>query len=220
MTLGAISGLHGRARVGEPKTPHRKARFRGVACERRATTSRESTVDLGGEHMMTWPNKNKQWAIGIVVSVVGIAVAIYFSPSNSLTNVANTGVFINQGHGNVVNNLPRQYFSSTERVILAPEFLGGHNTLNLDNIATLTARWADHIIMILDDVAAVPVIQGSNVFKMSTSNNPTYRFDGKQVRHEIEVGGRTFIVTLKTINNINIPEVANPREYVFGISEK
>jgi hypothetical protein len=78
---------------------------------------------------------------------------------------------------------------------------------------------SDSITLVLDDVA-IPVIKGSNLFKFSTSNNPAYVFDGKQIRHEIQVGGRTFIVTLKDINNLKIPEVANPVEYVFGISEK
>ena len=186
---------------------------------------KESYTEMGyGQHMMKWPDK--KWTIGIVVSVAGIvvsaAVAIYFnSPShNSLTNVANTGN-ITQGRDIVVNNLPRQYFSDTQRVIWAPDFLGGHKTLNLDNAATLTARVAlsGSIIMVLDDVA-VPVIRGSNLFKLSTSNNPQYVFDGKQIRHEIQVGGRTFVVKLKEINNLKIPEVANPVEYVFGISEK
>ena len=39
-------------------------------------------------------------------------------------------------------------------------------------------------------------------------------------RKEITVAGRCFVVTLLQINKLQIANVANPIEYVFGISEK
>jgi len=61
---------------------------------------------------------------------------------------------------------------------------------------------------------------GSNIFKWVTGHGPIYSFGAQHVRQEIPVGGRTFIVTLKEINNVEIPDVADPFELVFGISEK
>jgi len=48
-----------------------------------------------------------------------------------------------------------------------------------------------------------------------------FTFDVAQHRRqEIEVAGRSFMVTLFDIKQLDVPGVANALEYVFGISEK
>jgi hypothetical protein len=48
-----------------------------------------------------------------------------------------------------------------------------------------------------------------------------YVFDlSMNQKHEVVVSGRTFMVTLLKINKLNVPNVPNPIEYVFGISEQ
>jgi hypothetical protein len=61
-------------------------------------------------------------------------------------------------------------------------------------------------------------IQGAQVHVL---DGPQFVFDrGTNKRHEITVEDRTFIVTLQDIIPRQINGVANPLEYVFGISEK
>jgi hypothetical protein len=180
----------------------------------------------------------------IFTSLVTVGVAIvgwlYFAHAdpNSQTIVSTTGITTQgQTGNNIINNVIQQHsFSETQRIIMAPSFLGGNMLLNLDNIATLTA-WPpptrDRVTLMLDFIATPVVMKGlseskdgcdnfhgSNLFKLVTSRGPTYSFDAKHVRQEIPVEGRTFTVTLKEINNIEIQGVADPFELVFGISEK
>ncbi len=119
---------------------------------------------------------------------------------------------------------------------MAPQFLGGNMVLDLDNLATLTA-WPpptrERVTLMLHFIAVPPAMEcvsvtkegcenlrNSNVFKVVTSHGPIYSFDTNHPRHEIPVAGRTFVVTLKEINNVDIAGLSHPFEVVFGISEK
>lgn len=53
-----------------------------------------------------------------------------------------------------------------------------------------------------------------------TAGSP-YVFDtNKNQRHEISLGGRTFIVSLQKVIKLDVPEVPGAIEYQFGISER
>jgi hypothetical protein len=123
----------------------------------------------------------------------------------------------------------RVAFSETQRIKMLPPSLGGNMTLRLDNVATLRLGGVSRnsITLILD---VVPVdlavthspgvsVEGAQIFYHTGATQ--YVFDTHQnQRKEIMVVGRTFIVTLLQISKLAVAEVANPVEYVFGISEK
>jgi hypothetical protein len=124
----------------------------------------------------------------------------------------------------------RTAFSATESIKMWPPFLGGTEMLNLDNVAVLRAltETNDQITFALN---SVPIrmrdidtpdlkIQGAQ-FHIIKGDTPEYLFDrDKNKRHEITVEGRTFVVILQDIVPRDIPNVASPIEYIFGISEK
>jgi hypothetical protein len=58
-------------------------------------------------------------------------------------------------------------------------------------------------------------------FTITKGSATAYTFDtAKNRRHEIAVAGRTYVVTLLEAKELDTPHVANPIEYVFGITEK
>jgi hypothetical protein len=120
--------------------------------------------------------RDKRFLVGsIVVPVVLALIGLIYAKSsnqNSLTNVSNTGI-ITQGIGstNIINIPQHRSFSSTQRIIVAPRFLGGNDVLDLDNVATLTLFplvTRDRVILSLDELR-IPVIPGSDIFKISGS---------------------------------------------------
>jgi hypothetical protein len=129
----------------------------------------------------------------------------------------------------VINSI-RNYFSQTQSIRVLPPSLGGIDYLNLDNVARLklyVPYSANSVTLLLDIVPTSPivrtspnvVVEGAQIYNQSLGVQ--YVFDtGDNKRHEIAVGGRTFVVTLLQINRLGIPNVGNPLEYVFGISER
>ena len=97
--------------------------------------------------------------------------------------------------------------------------------MNLDNVATLRLYVPDAIdlaTLILDTIPMRFPDQGSfKDVEIYTHLGPQYVFDnGDNKRHEIMVAGRTFVVTLLAIRKLYVPNVGNPIEYTFGISDK
>jgi hypothetical protein len=129
----------------------------------------------------------------------------------------------------VINSV-RAFFSQTQSIKVLPPSLGGVDYLNLDNIARLklyVPYSREYVTLLLDIIPTdMPsrsgsgiAVEGAQIYDQSLG--VTYVFDkGAQKRHEITVAGRKFVVTLLQINQLDVPNVANPLEYVFGISEK
>jgi hypothetical protein len=111
-----------------------------------------------------------------------------------------------------------------------PPSLGGVDYLNLDNIARLRlyVPYSKEYVTLLLDIIPTDLpsrsgsgisVEGAQIYNQSLG--VPYVFDkGTQKRHEITVAGRTFVVTLLQIKQLDVPNVAKPLEYVFGISEK
>jgi hypothetical protein len=124
----------------------------------------------------------------------------------------------------------RHAFSETQSIKVAPPFLGGNMTLRLDNVATLglhvpySMQSAPLILDVVPMDLAVehsPNVSVDGAQGYFHSGSANYVFDvQKNKRHDITVAGRTFIVTLQQVKKMDLPGVANPIEYVFGISEK
>jgi len=127
--------------------------------------------------------------------------------------------------------ISRNAFSQRQSIKMLPSSMGGNNTLNLDNVATLRVGLSltnrSDIITLFVDTPAISFpakrtpamsIEGA---ELSTHLGKEYGFDmGKNQRQEIVVAGRTFIVTLLEIKQLDTPGVAAPIEYVFGITDK
>ena len=125
----------------------------------------------------------------------------------------------------------RAAFSATESIKLWAPSLGGNETLDLDNVAILRVvgpAASNQITLALDTVPVrLKDMEIPGKIKIESPQfqirdpSKEYPFDGdKNKRHEIEIGGRTFIVVLKDIFPRTIEGVADPTEYVFGISER
>jgi hypothetical protein len=124
----------------------------------------------------------------------------------------------------------RSAFSQTQSIKVLPPFMGGNMTLTLDNVATLRLHlpYSMQMLTLLLDVVPMDmrVVHNENIQVQGAqgyfhSGAATYTFDAQQrKRQEITVADRTFIVTLLKIGRLDISGVANPIEYVFGISEK
>lgn len=124
----------------------------------------------------------------------------------------------------------RTAFSQTQSIKVLPPSLGGNMTLRLDNAATLrlAAPYSMQMLTLVLDAAPVDLgvqtspgveVQGAQIY--SHAGLSRYTFDvGPQKRQEITVTGRTFVVTLLEVKRPNVTGVANPIEYVFGISER
>jgi hypothetical protein len=123
--------------------------------------------------------------------------------------------------------ITRNAFSATQSVNTLPHSLGGTRILNLDNVATLSLGVPSSMNMVtlfLGPAITYPNIQipgGSIEDQKFMYIEQTYVFElMKTRRREVVVAGRTFIVTLLEIKRLDETRVANPIEYVFGISEK
>lgn len=124
----------------------------------------------------------------------------------------------------------RNFFSDTQSIKILPSSLGGNDSLNLDNVATLQVHvpYTENSITLLLDVVTteLPSIstESMTVEGVTTYNHrlgATYFFDtAEHKRHNISVGNRTFVVTLLGVKMLDVPNVPVAREYEFGISEK
>jgi hypothetical protein len=124
----------------------------------------------------------------------------------------------------------RKAFSETQSIKTLPPFLGGNDTLRLDNVATLHlyVPYSDNSITLVLDASPVRLpdqnndgvaIQGAHTFTHDTKDEIAFDV-GVNKRREITVGDRTFVVTLLEVRHLATPDVAKPLEFVFGISEK
>jgi hypothetical protein len=122
--------------------------------------------------------------------------------------------------------ITRNAFSATQSINTLPHSLGGTRILTLDNVATLSLgvpSSMDMATLFLGPAVTYPNVQipgGSIEDRKFMYIEKTYVFDLTNRRREVVVAGRTFIVTLLEIKRLDEPRVANPIEYVFGISEK
>jgi len=178
---------------------------------------------------------------GLLTLGVAIVGWLYFTQAgpNLQTIVTNNGITTQgQTGNNTFNNITqRHFFSSEQHIIPFPDFAGGKEggkkVLELDNVATLTIPpfvfpTRDRAVLVLDFIATpVPLTPSRpnfefdpNLFRMVQSQGPIYVFDAQHIRQEISVGGRIFVVTLKGVNNIRLPEFENAFEFVFMVSEK
>jgi hypothetical protein len=124
----------------------------------------------------------------------------------------------------------RNAFSERQSIILLPPDQGGNDILRLDNVGTLRRHVPfslDKITLLLNVASLkLPDQRGLNfnIFDMNIYNHKSgkeFLFDrDKNQSHEITVSGRTFTVTLFKVTKLNVPGVAFPVEYSFGISEK
>jgi hypothetical protein len=125
----------------------------------------------------------------------------------------------------------RHAFSKTQSIKALPPFLGGNMNLKLDNVAILRLHvpYSMEMATLMLDVVPMdmavrtspPWIEVQGVQGYSDSGSTQYVFDvGQRKRQEITVVGRTFVVTLLEVKKLSMANVANPIEYVFGISEK
>ena len=123
----------------------------------------------------------------------------------------------------------RTAFDETQSIKVLPPSLGGNHVLKLGNLATLRlhAPYSLGMTTLVLDAAPITLpdhrdetmaIEGLAITKGSRT---AYTFDTtKNKRHEINVAGRTYIVTLMESKRLDVPGVGNPIEYVFGITEK
>jgi hypothetical protein len=123
----------------------------------------------------------------------------------------------------------RSAFSETQSIKTLPLDLGGNETLRLDNIATMSL--AEHTLasatLTLDAVQLGLDLKVPKGFPFEikdpkfTIGGQRFTFDiGKNKRHEVKTSGRCFVVTLFEIKPLDVPGLTNPREFIFGISEK
>jgi hypothetical protein len=123
----------------------------------------------------------------------------------------------------------RSAFSDTQSIKVLPPSRGGNETLRLDSIATMTLfeNSLTAITLALDSTPIslqLPLPPNAPIVVEAptlTVLGKRFTFDvAKNKRHEVEVQGRSFIVTLLEIRQLDVSGATNPIEYVFGISEK
>jgi hypothetical protein len=130
-----------------------------------------------------------------------------------------------------VTQTVRRAFSQTQSIKVLPPMLGGNIALKLDNVATmrLHAPYSLNLVTLILDAVPVDVSVSHNKPGLSIDGaqgcvhrgTEVYTFDIDQnKRREVTVAGRTFILTLLEVRRLSMAGVANPLEYVFGISEK
>lgn len=129
----------------------------------------------------------------------------------------------------IINSI-RLLFSETQSIKFLPTALGGNDTINLDNIATLklyVPSSIDRVTLLLDVVPIALPDKQTDFFKVEDAQSynqttgVTYVFDtNKNRRHEITLKNRTFIVTLQKIRKLKVENIPGALEYQFGISEK
>jgi hypothetical protein len=114
------------------------------------------------------------------------------------------------------------HYSSKQTIRMLPSYLGGNDSLNLDNAGTLKLAPGPEIALIQDVVPLKFPDKKTSKFEIADMQiyvNPPdqkrYVFDiNDRKQHEIHAGSRTFIVTLLEVRDFD------PKEYEFGISEK
>jgi len=160
--------------------------------------------------------------MGWWLQVVGIALGL-------LGGVCTLVGFVISPEQTIITTI-RVFFSQTQSIKTMPSFLGGIDNLNLDNLARLKLHIPyslSEVNLILDviprtaDVKTSPGVSVTDAQIYDHTRGAIFHFDtGKDKRHEIRIAGRTFVVTLLQIKRLDVAPVANPLEFVFGISEK
>lgn len=175
--------------------------------------------------------------IGGVLSVIGIIVGligVYISPQGEhifsyFQGQTHSGSGDNVGRDKIINSI-QNLFSETQSIKVLPPSLGGNDRLNLDNVATLKLHvpYSDNSVTLLLDVVVITLpsntegpIKTEGVKSYNHNSGTIYLFDIiNNKRHEITISDRTFVVTLFSINKLDVPNVSYAIEYEFGISER
>ncbi len=124
-----------------------------------------------------------------------------------------------------------QKYSSTQFIKSWPEYLGGVDELNLDNIGILKAYFPrdEYSITLISNIIPIgmPDRNESEKFKSTgnieineTNQSDKILFDLKNPVHAFEFQNRIFNVKLLSITEKQIKDVQKAIEYKFGISEK
>jgi hypothetical protein len=123
----------------------------------------------------------------------------------------------------------RNVFSQTQSIKVLPTSLGGKLELNLDNAATLRLK-SPYSLNMITLMLGVPIsfpdkhtadisIEGAQIIP-DIGKVYTFYTGKNNNSHAVMAAGRVFIITLFKIKKLEIPNVPNPIEYEFGISEK
>lgn len=124
----------------------------------------------------------------------------------------------------------RSFFSQTQSIKILPPSLGGNDVLNLDNLGTLKLHvpYSLTSITLLLDVVPTTLpdkhdenitVEGAQFYNQSLGTQYVFNITDSK-RHEIEIAGRIFVITLLKISKLNVPSVPGAIEYQFGIAEK
>jgi hypothetical protein len=153
--------------------------------------------------------------IGLILGFVGVGFTLYG--------------FIISPQETIVQSV-RNLFSEQQSIKVLPPSLGGNDVLNLNNLATLKLHvpYSEQGVTLLLDVVPEehpPVknenfsVEGIRIYNHASGEK--FFFDKEEnKRKEITIGDRTFVVTLLKIKKLDFKNVAEPFEFVFGISEK
>ena len=154
-------------------------------------------------------------ALAFLMAALLISAAVAFLPS-AMQGTAPAGVM-------------RTAFDETQSINILPSSLGGKHLLRLRNLATLRlgAPYSLEMVTLRQDATPtrLPDIENESItvedLTITKGSATEYTYDIiKNKRHEIAVAGRAYIVTLLEARKLNTPHIANPIEYVFGITEK
>jgi hypothetical protein len=189
---------------------------------------------LGFEHLPAWllsPGIDNRIIVGSVSVGAIYAFLIWGVPALRQRGTSTDRIAAeNVSPPGPTTQTVRRAFSARQSIKVLPPFLGGNMNLRLDNVAVLRlhAPYSMQLVTLILDV--VPMDMSVNVSPgisidgaQGYFHNPSaqYVFDVNQnKRREIAVAGRTFVVTLLEVKRLSMAGVANPIEYVFGISEK
>ncbi|MDG1708115.1 MAG: hypothetical protein P8H03_05100 [Emcibacteraceae bacterium] len=164
------------------------------------------------------PTRAKQTSHGD--NSVNVSSGIYqTSYGDNSTNVA--------GNYNV-NQLPPK-FSEEQTVNTLPPHLGGKDRLNLGNIGSLLRLVPCNNEMVTMAVDAVPinypdkVTPNMEVRNLNIMSGPLERIEfnnGVNKRHNIDVDGKVFVVTLIKTEVLEVKNVNNAVSYTFNIAER
>jgi hypothetical protein len=115
----------------------------------------------------------------------------------------------------------RPMFEATEQVNTLPLSMGGHSLISLDKVANLewltTGVNDNQLIFVLN---ATP-IEYPNA-EIITGEHQKYSFDmGANRQHEVVIGTRKFLVTLRRINPMPLQHFGwTPKVFTFDVSEE
>ncbi|MBU4142797.1 hypothetical protein KJ590_02230 [Patescibacteria group bacterium] len=179
--------------------------------------------------------------IGAIIVVIGglFSVAgILISPKDNVyRNIFVKAKSITQYHSGIGDNVAgdktiinqRAFFSDTQSIKNLPPSLGGNDILNLDNLATLKLHvpYNENSLTLLLNVipTEMPTVKNESFtaegIKIYNQNSgQSYFFNTIQNKsHKIQIENRFFVVSLKEIKKLDIKNVSNPLEFIFGISE-